>query len=91
LTPRIFKYTLEITSDQTVQMPQDAQILSVANQNGNLCLWAMVDIDCPPHPRHIEIIGTGLPVPDSQRLFIGTAVIGQFVWHVFEKNKGESS
>lgn len=88
MTPRIFKYTLEITSDQTVQMPQGAWILSVANQGGNLCLWAMVDIDCNLHPRHIEVIGTGHRVVQDmgvERTFIGTVLINQFVWHVFER------
>lgn len=85
---RIFKYTLEITGNQTVQMPQEARILSVANQNGNLCLWAMVDIDWPPHPRHIEILGTGNHVVQDmgvERTFIGTVLVDQFVWHVFER------
>lgn len=39
----IWKVELAITDMQTVSMPDGAKLLSVANQNGNLCLWAMVD------------------------------------------------
>lgn len=91
MNKRIYKYTLEIISDQIVNMPQGAWILSVANQGGKLCLWAMVDTDMDTVPRHIEIIGTGNPVSEEDRWFIGTVVLSQFVWHVFEKHKGESS
>ena len=35
--------------------------------------------------RDIEIIGTGNPMPDGRRTFIGSAVIDPFVWHVFER------
>lgn len=85
---RIWKYELQVTDMQAVEMPQFAELLSVANQNGSLCLWAMVDADKPRDTRHIEIIGTGNPVPTDMgvdRKFIGTAVINPFVWHVFER------
>ena len=85
---RIWKYTLEITDHQKVPMPQCAKILSVANQNGHPCLWAMVDADRPIEQRAIEIIGTGNPVAQvgvDERKFIGTVVIHPFVWHVFER------
>ena len=85
---RIYKYTLEIPYNHIVEMPQDAQILSVANQDGNLCLWAMGDVDRPSAPRLIETIGTGHPVVQDmgvERRFIGTVLINQFVWHVFER------
>lgn len=85
---RIWKYELQITDLQPVEIPEGAELLSVANQNGRLCLWAMVDGDRPLETRHIEIIGTGNPVPTDMgvdRRFIGTAVINPSVWHVFER------
>ena len=84
---RIWKYELAITDTQEVMMPQGALILSVANQNGKLCLWAMVVPANPDSRRIIEIIGTGNPFEVDtgiDRKFIGTAIIGSLVWHVFE-------
>jgi len=85
---RIWKYELQVTDMQQVEVPKGAKLLSVANQNGALCLWAIVDASKPRETRHIEIIGTGNPVPTDMgvdRKFIGTAVINPFVWHVFER------
>ena len=85
---RIWKYELQVTDMQPVEMPKGAELLSVANQNGTLCLWAKVDADKERETRHIEIIGTGNPIPQDMgvdRRFIGTAVVNPFVWHVFER------
>ena len=86
----IWKFELQITDLQEVTMPDGAELLSVANQNGSLCLWAMVDPDLSKEKRHryIEIIGTGNPILVDvaiDRKFIGTAVVSPFVWHVFER------
>lgn len=66
-------------------MPEGAKILSVGNQRGNLCLWAMVDPTNPGVFRIFEMIGTGYPLSDVGLQFIGTVVIEPFVWHVFER------
>lgn len=39
----IWKYELRTEDTQQIEMLYKAEILSVANQDGNLCLWAMVD------------------------------------------------
>lgn len=83
---RIWKFELEITDIQTLKMPCGAKILSAASQNGTLCLWAMCDTEKPDKNRVIEIIGTGNPVHMCfERVFIGTAIMNPFVWHVFER------
>ena len=81
----IWKYTLEITDLQTVEMPSGAIILSVDNQDGSLCLWALVDTEAAKEEVCIEIIGTGNPVFSATRQFIGTVLMGSLVWHVFER------
>lgn len=40
---KIYKYAIEITDDQDIVMPVGAKILTVQNQNGVPCIWAMVD------------------------------------------------
>lgn len=82
----IWKYQLAVTDRQHVQMPIGAQILSAHLQNGIMCLWAVIDDNCTERVnRDIEIFGTGNPVPDGRRAFIGTVVAPPFVWHVFER------
>ena len=58
----IWKFELRITEVQEVLMPAGAELLSVADQHGNLCLWAMVDPSEHHQPRVIEIVGTGNPM-----------------------------
>jgi hypothetical protein len=55
----IWKFELQITDIQTLYIPEGADILSVQNQNGELCMWAIVDIHVPKVPRHFKVIGTG--------------------------------
>ena len=68
-------------------MPSGAEILSVADQGGTLCLWAAVDASAPTEKRMFEIVGTGgylHPETGTSRRFISTVLQGSFVWHVFE-------
>ena len=55
----IWKYKLEYTLQQTIELPWGARILDVQEQDG-LCLWASID---PKEERkvgrHIWVIGTG--------------------------------
>lgn len=85
----IWKFVLEIVDKQEVMMPAGAELLSVANQNSSLCLWALVNPLKEYQKRHIEVIGTGNRIPQQEpgvnRRFLGTAVIDPFVWHVFEE------
>ena len=80
----IFKYGLRIADIQVVFMPDQAEILSVAAQDGKLCLWAIVNPESEKVDRHIEIIGTGSSMPSVERIFLGTVLMPPFVWHVFE-------
>ena len=84
----IWKFELELTGMQELTMPEGAQLLSVANQNGNVYLWAMVDPKKEKRRRYIEIVGTGNQMSVDmgiERKFIGTAVVDPFVGHVFER------
>lgn len=84
----IWKFRLSITSPQRVQMPEGAEILTVQEQDGIGCLWAMVDTEKAVVPRYIEIHGTGNPIHVDmavERRYIGTFQQPPFVWHVFER------
>lgn len=83
----IYKYPLEITDNQCVKMPKDAQILTVQMQGKTPCLWAMVDTENEVVERFIEIYGTGNPITgqDSRRYISTFQVIGgALIFHAFE-------
>lgn len=86
----IWKYPLDVTDVQIIELPDKAEILTVGNQGGMICLWALVSPNTNPTCRTIEIIGTGNPVEDlpaeyASRKFIGTVSQSPFIWHVFER------
>ena len=85
----IHKYTLEITDEQFVTLPQWSKILTVQVYGGKLCLWAVVDKEEKrTQDRCIRIIGTGNPVVDASQLkYIGIVQMSGGVWHVFEKEQ----
>ena len=88
MTKRIFKYPLQITDEQTVEMPLEAIILCVQIQQEEPCLWALVDPTLPSTTRRkIRIIGTGQPIFDVDKLIYIDSIQqlgGKFMWHVFE-------
>ena len=87
---RIYKYELEVTDVQQVDIPMGAIILSAQNQNGQVCVWALVDPTHPPLSRTFRIYGTGNPcdVTLGKSTFIDTVQTmgGRLVWHVFVDN-----
>lgn len=83
----IYKYKLDTTDLQTVQMPEDARILCVQTQQGEPCLWAMVNPERKRVDRQIATYGTGHPIPvDISAGYIGTYQLsgGMLVFHVFD-------
>lgn len=83
---RIWKWTLEITGEQTLLLPAGAKLLDVQMQNGDCCLWAICDEKAEKAPRHIAIYGTGHPIQDDPGEYIATFQVynGALVYHVFE-------
>lgn len=86
----IYKY--EITLDggpQTITMKEGAQILSVDEQRGKICLWALVEIGMPDQDRQIQIIPTGETIegPVGGWNFLGTVKLydGMLIFHVFDQ------
>lgn len=81
----IWKFTLQ--ADTTLQLPENAEVLTVAAQRAEINLWARVDPLAPVEPRRFITIGTGhdLPAFPSDN-YIGTSFIdgGRFVFHTFE-------
>lgn len=68
----------------------NSTILSAKEQNGNLCLWILVDINQKTKIEYeIEIFGTGNPIECGngvKRDFIDTVNMSNgLVWHLFKR------
>lgn len=82
----IWKFPIDITDQQSVEMPDGARILTVQVQGGEVCLWAEVDSTAPKMRRTVYVFGTGHPLsPDLSADYVGTIQIrgGALVFHVY--------
>jgi len=85
---RIWKWKLERTDAQILDLPKGAEILTVQVQNDIPQLWAMVDDSVTEtERRHIAMYGTDHPIYSKHGKYIGTIQLysGKLVFHVFEE------
>lgn len=82
----IFKYQIEVSGLQTIEMHTGSRILSIQTQQGMPCIWALVNPSRPKVGRRIGIYGTGHNVSESVTEYIGTFQIegGSLVFHAFD-------
>jgi hypothetical protein len=87
MAKQIWKYELEVTDDQYIEMPKGAKPLSVGVQSRTPVMWVEVDPEADGLNFHVRIIATGEPIPETEEQagmqFVGTFQIGLFVGHVF--------
>lgn len=84
----IWKYALEVSDRQTVNMPVGSKMLSIQTQNEKPCLWVLVNpkevglIDIT-----IRIYGTGHNIESEQLTYIDTFQLsgGMLVFHAFKE------
>ena len=81
----VYKY--EIRGDERpIQMPADATIVHVAEQDSRLMLWAehiLPDENTSVAVRKFSVFGTGHQIPFGAE-YVGTFFNGPFVFHVYE-------
>lgn len=85
---KIYKYTLQVTDLQEIELPLNSHLLSVQEQGNEPQLWAVVDeTETRKEKVRIATIGTGNPigVDLGGSLYMGTYQLnnGQLVFHVF--------
>lgn len=85
----IWKFKLEATGYQKIEMPIGAEILTIQIQIEIPHLWVLVDPEAEKETRHFEIFGTGHSISSdmgSPRTYIGTyqLIKENLVFHVFE-------
>lgn len=81
----VHKTSLDLTAGtQRVALPSDANVVRVAAQHEHVTLWYETDTDTDTVMLHsMRIIGTGDRVP-PEWIYLGTAEIDQFIFHVYE-------
>lgn len=84
----IEKWTLNVIDEQSLRLPQDAEILCIRIEDGRPQLWALVDYDKPIVIRDFLTYYTGSPMPDGDfGQYVGTYQLDSgLVFHVFEKS-----
>lgn len=89
----IHKYVIDRIGQNDIEMPINAEILSVQVQMDKIVLWAMhttleKEVEPSTETRTILVYGTGqtFTIPtDYEVVYIETIqAYGGFVWHVFE-------
>lgn len=85
---KIYKYPLNITDTQEIEMPSGSIILKGGEQFGELFIWSIVDPESELiESRTICIFGTGneLPYNINRHRYIDTIISENgLVWHIFE-------
>lgn len=95
----IFKYPLKARDIQEVIMPKGSKILSTAEQNEEICIWALCPETKETEVREIAVLPTGATqFPDglgekiTTENYIGSAFFRTegLVFHVFDVTKKKS-
>lgn len=85
---KIYKYPLEVTDVQDIEMPKGSAFLCVQAQKETPCLWVAVDAsESSKIKRRFRTYGTGQSMVDAENFFryVGTYQLGNggLVFHVF--------
>ena len=93
---QVWKYSLAVETRQDVMMPKGARVLTVQVQQGQPCVWALVDPHTDPDdywPVTLCTYGTGHPMPGDPGEYVGTFQLsgGALVFHVFAHQRAESA
>ena len=86
----IWKYQMPVLERFIMQLPQDAEVIRVADQGGLLWLWAVVDTEAPLMDRRFYAIKTGAPVPEGALTYLGFVAINiqqELGLYIFEEEE----
>lgn len=89
MTKQIWKFPI-YPYKTDIEIPIDAEILTVQTQNGIACIWALVNPNNNKELRHFELYGTGHDISYETGIeikYINTFQIhgGDLVFHLFER------
>jgi len=81
----VWRFPLRLTDEQVIQVPKDAEILCVKNQEGSLQIYAEVERDTLSFDHYtIYILGTGRD-KTFNATYLDTVLMadGDLVWHIY--------
>lgn len=88
----IYKYPIQPSAEEIdLSIPGGGPVISAGvDPTGQMCVWAMVDLEQEDKPVKIYCVGTGWPldwiIEKSPAIeFIGTIKDGFYMWHVFKE------
>lgn len=88
MTRQIWKWQIQPNYNNIIEMPANAEILTVQTQHGQPCIWALCDSAMLLETRNFRIIPTGHTIDiDNQLLhYIGSFQVNNdtLVFHLFE-------
>lgn len=79
---KIYKYPLDLADQQTISMPEGAEMLSIGQSRDQIILWVMADPAAALRDYVFRIVGTGNEVPDGLQ-YLGTVQQSTYAWHIF--------
>lgn len=88
----VWKFVLDKTDQQIIQVPVGAKVLSVAEQQSEIVLYFLVQPGARKVDRQVFIYGTGHPIYTDEKdcwsprnRFVGTVNLlgGKLMFHVF--------
>lgn len=80
----IHKLRLHLVEDQMLYIPNGSKFLHVDEQYNELKIWFECDPTLPPKNFEIIVCGTGHQLHKRATRYIGTAIVDELVWHVYE-------
>ncbi len=83
----IYKYELQMTSVQHLELPLACRILKMDVQHQRPFLWCWVDTEVATETRRFVLVGTGHEIDNPLELtYIDSIQVmdGALVWHLFE-------
>lgn len=81
----IYKYEIDLRGNTF--LPEEAEILKIAPQGGDLYLWALVSpSETPTRDVSYHIYGTGQGIHDEDLTYVDTVFMDTgIVWHIFKE------
>ncbi len=90
MTMAIWKYRIPYVfgTENKVIMPKDSLVVHVGSQQNDVFVWAIIQPDKPGEERFFHLYSTGEEIVEEKgkrQIYVGTAQVGDYVWHVFEE------
>jgi hypothetical protein len=82
---RVWKYALSTSGKtQTLLMPRGAEPLTFCVSDSMLFVYVLAEEHAEIEAAYFVVVNTGTQVPDRGAVYVGTAELGGYVFHLFQ-------